>query len=124
MTPGYRKAAASGFFVHKTIRDLAISDDPADQLIRETTTNTTVVAEPQAEVIPAQQIKAIKKEVQSKVANLSPVLKKRGQSKVNLGIGQAGSKTQQNHPTPGANGQQLNTSKYKSPIRTTLKSAV
>ena len=39
-------------------------------------------------------------------------------------IGQAGSKTQQNHPTPGANGQQLNTSKYKSPIRTTLKSAV
>ena len=107
MTPGYRKAAASGFFVHKTIRDLAISDDPADQFVRETTTNsnTTAVAEPQTEVIQTQQIKAIKKEVQSKVANLSPVLKKRGQSKVNLGIGQAGSKTQQNHPTPGANGQ-------------------
>lgn len=35
-----------------------------------------------------QQIKAIKKEVHSKVANLSPVLKKRGQSKVNLGAGQ------------------------------------
>ena len=31
MTPGYSKAAASGFFVHKTIRDLAICSDPTEQ---------------------------------------------------------------------------------------------
>ena len=31
MTPGYSKAAASGFFVHKTIRDLAICSDLTEQ---------------------------------------------------------------------------------------------
>ena len=65
------------------------------------------------------QIKAIKKVVHSKVANLSPVLKKRGQSKA-AGGGVHNSRTMMQGKEVG---NQLNTSKYRSPIRTTLKSA-
>ena len=92
MTPGYSKAAASGFFVHKTIRDLAICSDLTEQEKYAAQMITAKAQEDNPNVessdsMQTQQIKAIKKEVHSKVANLSPVLKKRGQSKVNLGAG-------------------------------------
>ena len=64
------------------------------------------------------QIKAIKKEVQQKVANLSPVLKKtRGQSKPANNI-----KSSQ-QPQNAEVKETAVAIKYKSPLRTTLKSA-
>ena len=63
------------------------------------------------------QIKAIKKEVQQKVANLSPVLKKtRGQSKPANNL----KSSQQQHAEVKETAVAI---KYKSPLRTTLKSA-
>ena len=63
------------------------------------------------------QIKAIKKEVQQKVANLSPVLKKtRGYSKPSNNL----KSSQQPHPEVKETAVAI---KYKSPLRTTLKSA-
>lgn len=66
----------NGFFVHKTIRDLAIKPDfdfGGSDLAQDNEENKMKA-----------QVEAIKKEVQSKAANLSPVLKNRSASKVNL----------------------------------------
>lgn len=102
-----------GFFVHKTIRELAINTDgEMPQAEAEIGTQNNYKQ---------NQIDAVKKEVQQKAANLSPVLQNRSTSKVILKTYQQNTETGQHQPHAKPN---ASLSKYKSPLRTTLKSSV
>ena len=70
------------------------------------------------------QIKALKKEVQSKAANLSPVLKNGGVSKTGAYNAASAAKVGVAMDQKHAMSIGLNSAKYKSPVRTTSKLAM
>ena len=71
----------NGFFVHKTIRDLAVKAEPAPPtpLLEAASQHEAEESKDPAGTVHSRRKVPVKKD--SKVANLSPVLKNRGQSR-------------------------------------------